>query len=90
MTERATLEASQPVARDHSQRITLLDEDDVRDMLRDDMRIMGCQTQQEWARRQGISPQYVSDFMTGKKAPGQKILSALMLKRTVTYEANHD
>lgn len=53
MTNRATLGPRHPVARDHSQRITLLDEDDVRDMLRDDMRIMGCQTQQEWARRAG-------------------------------------
>jgi hypothetical protein len=77
-------------ARDHAQRITLLDEDDVRQMVRDDMPIAGCTTQQEWARKNGISPQYLSDFMTGRKAPGPSILKALMLKRTVTYEAADD
>jgi hypothetical protein len=75
-------------ARQHTQRITLLDEDDVRQMVRDDMPISGCSTQQEWARKNNISPQYLSDFMTGRKAPGQKILDALMLRRVVTYEAS--
>lgn len=77
-------------ARTHAQRITLLSEDDVRQMVRDDMPISGCNTQQEWARKNGISPQYLSDFMTGRKAPGQKILDALMLRRVVTYEAASD
>ena len=74
-------------ARAHAQRITLLTEDDVRQMVRDDMPIAGCDTQQEWAIKNGISPQYLSDFMVGRKAPGPKILAALMLRRVVTYEA---
>jgi hypothetical protein len=79
---------SEPIkARDHAQRITLMTEDDVRQMVRDDIPIAGCTTQQEWALKNGISPQYLSDFMVGRKAPGPSILRALMLKRVVTYEA---
>lgn len=74
-------------AGDHAQRITMMTEDDVRQMVRDDMLIAGCTTQQEWALKNGISQQYLSDFMTGRKAPGPSILRALMLKRVVTYEA---
>lgn len=68
-------------------RIPLMDEDDIRAMVRDDMAIMRTTSQQDWALRNGISPQYLSDFMTGKKAPGPLILAALGLKRVVYYEA---
>lgn len=70
-----------------TRRIPLMDEDDIRAMVRDDMVIMKAATQQEWARKNGISPQYLSDFMTGGKAPGPLILAALGLKRVVMYEA---
>jgi hypothetical protein len=65
-------------------------EDDLRAMVRDDMVIAKCATQQEWARKNGISPQYLSDFMTGRKAPGPLILAALMVKRVVTYGADDE
>jgi hypothetical protein len=67
-------------------RIPLMDEDDIRAMIRDDMAIMKAETQQNWARANGISPQYLSDFMTGKKTPGPLILDALGLRRVVMYE----
>lgn len=70
-----------------TRRIPLMDEDDIRAMVRDDMVIMKAATQQEWARANGISPQYLSDFMVGRKAPGPLILAALGLKRVVMYEA---
>ena len=34
----------------------------------------------------GISPQYLSDVIAGRRAPGAKILTALGLRRVVTYE----
>lgn len=71
-------------------RIPLMDEDDIRAMVREDMVIMKAATQQEWARRNGISPQYLSDFMTGRKAPGPLILDALLLRRVVLYEEKPD
>lgn len=71
-------------------RITLMDEHDIRAMVRDDMVIMRACTQQEWARRNGISPQYLSEFMTGRKAPGPLILDALGLRRVVLYEDKPD
>jgi len=70
-----------------SKRIQMMTEDDVRQMVRDDMVIARTTTQQEWARLNGISPQYLSEFMTGRKSPGPLILAALMLKRAVAYEA---
>jgi hypothetical protein len=72
---------------DTPRRIMLLTEDDVRQMVRDDMPAAGCETQQEWARKNGLSPQYLSDFMSGRRGPGPLILDALRLRKVVTYEA---
>lgn len=71
-------------------RIPLMDEDDVRAMIRDDMVIARAETRQEWARKNGISPQYLSDFMSGRRGPGPMILAALGLRRVVHYEAADD
>lgn len=39
-----------------------------------------------WARRAGLSRQYVSDVRSGKRAPGPGMLLALGLVRVVSYE----
>lgn len=71
-------------------RIPLMDEDDVRAMVREDMVIACTPTQQEWARKNGLSPTYLADFMSGRRAPGPLILAALGLRRVVTYEVASD
>lgn len=38
-----------------------------------------------WARAHDVSTAYLSDVMTGKRQPGEKILDALGLERVVTY-----
>lgn len=38
-----------------------------------------------WARRNGVSAQYVSDVLHGRREPGNAILAALRLRRVVTY-----
>jgi hypothetical protein len=40
----------------------------------------------EWAKSRGISPQYVSEVLRGKKDAGEKILRAIGLRRIVGYE----
>lgn len=42
-------------------------------------------TAQAWARRAGLSPQYVADVRLGRRAPGPAILLALGLVRIVSY-----
>lgn len=42
-------------------------------------------TAQEWARRAGLSHQYVADVRLGRRAPGPAILLALGLVRVVSY-----
>lgn len=47
-----------------------------------------CRTaggQAHWAKRHGISPAYVSDVLSGRRAPGPKILAPLGLIETVSY-----
>ncbi len=39
-----------------------------------------------WAKRAGLSRQYVYDVRSGKRAPGPAILLALGLVRVVSYE----
>jgi hypothetical protein len=41
--------------------------------------------QSAWAKQYGLSPQYVSDVLHGRRDPGAGILIALGLKRIVTY-----
>ncbi|HXT81353.1 MAG TPA: hypothetical protein VN702_17440 [Acetobacteraceae bacterium] len=46
--------------------------------------------QRAWARKHGISEQYVSDVLSARRDPGGKILTALGYVRRVTYErSNH-
>jgi len=43
------------------------------------------QTQQTVARDLGISAAYLSDVLSGRREPGQKLLTALGLVRVVQY-----
>ena len=57
---------------------------EVRDLL-----CQACQragSQQAWARRHGVSPQYVGDVLIGRREPGDKILDGLQIRKIVTYE----
>ena len=46
----------------------------------------GTLTQAELARRLGVTPSCLSDVLSGRREPGDKILSACGLTRVVTYE----
>ncbi len=61
----------------------MLTEDDVRERLRAAIDAAG--SQQEFARRMGISAQYINDVVRGRREPGQKILDALGIERVVSY-----
>lgn len=56
-------------------------EEQVRKLVRD---FMGKATQKDMAAVMQISPQYLSDFLRGRR-PGQAILKAVGLKREVRY-----
>ena len=58
--------------------------DEVRELLLEMCEEAG--SQQAWAKAHRISPQYVTDVLKERRAPGDKILSALGLRRAVTYE----
>ena len=45
-------------------------------------------SQQAFAKAHGISPQYLSDVLRGRRDPGQKLLDAMGLKRVVSYQQN--
>lgn len=45
------------------------------------------ETQKALAKRLGISAQYLSDILKGRREPGQKMLDALGLERVITYES---
>jgi hypothetical protein len=61
----------------------LLDEVDVCAMLRNACRAAGGQ--RSWARAHGVSEQYVSDVVGGRKKPGESITTALGLVRVERY-----
>lgn len=42
-------------------------------------------TQRDWAKKAGISPAYLSDFLQGKRGPGPAILRALGFDPTPYY-----
>lgn len=44
-------------------------------------------SQDKAAKRLRLSPAYLSDVLNGRREPGDKMLSALKLKRVVQYEA---
>lgn len=62
--------------------ITLID---VFGMLRRACRDAGGQS--AWAEVHGISPAYVSDVLNARREPGDKILTALGLRKVVRYAA---
>jgi transcriptional regulator with XRE-family HTH domain len=43
-------------------------------------------TQKEYAKMCGYSEQYLSDFLSGNREPGEKILKAECLKAVTYYE----
>lgn len=45
--------------------------------------------QRAWARKHGISPQYVSDVLNGRRLPGDKITRALGLEKALLWRASY-
>lgn len=43
-------------------------------------------SQKEWCRAHGISEQYVSDVLKGRRDVGNKVLEALGYRKVVIYE----
>ena len=43
-------------------------------------------SQAAWARKNHVSPAYLSDVLAGRREPGGKLLDALGLERFVSYE----
>ena len=58
-------------------------DDRLRKMLRIGVQVDG--TQQAFARRIGISEQYLSDILKGRREPGAKVLKYFGLERVVGY-----
>lgn len=42
-------------------------------------------SQDAYAKRLGISPQYLSNIVNGVRQPGKKLLSALGLEKVIAY-----
>lgn len=61
---------------------------DVRDLLRDACDKAG--DQKSFSEKTGISQQYISDVLKGKREPGQAILTALGLERVVSYQVKEE
>lgn len=55
-------------------------EDDIRDLVRQ------RGPQNHFARQAGVDPAAISLFMTGARGPGPALLTALGLRKVVTYE----
>ena len=58
--------------------------DEVRNLIID--QCAGLGSQKAWAYKHGISEQYVSDVINGRRDPGETILHALGLECVVSYE----
>ena len=56
--------------------------DDVRSLLRDATN----GNQAEWAKANGVTGQYVSDILRGRREPGWAVLRALSIERRTLYE----
>jgi hypothetical protein len=52
--------------------------------LREQVAVFG--SQQALAQHCGVAASYLSDVLTGKREPGQKLLDALGFRRVVHYE----
>lgn len=61
----------------------MLTEQDVLDRLRAAVQAAG--SQRAYAEQIGVSQTYLSDVLTGNRAPGEKILNALSLEAVVMY-----
>lgn len=68
--------------------ITAATEDEVREMLQD--AVIKAGSQQAFAEKAGISQQYLSDLIKGRRTPGDAVLKALGLRKTIYYEWNID
>lgn len=64
--------------------ITAITQEGLRDSLRDRATEMG--SQKALAEHLGVSAQYLGDVLSGKREPGDSILKALGLRKTVHYE----
>ncbi|GGD87305.1 hypothetical protein GCM10011390_02520 [Aureimonas endophytica] len=62
----------------------LFTDDDVRSFIRIECRRVGSRA--AWCREVGLSPSYVGDVVSGRRAPGETMLTALGLRRVVGYE----
>ena len=51
-----------------------------------DLRLMEFESHKTAAKKWHLSPQYLSDVLNGRRAPGQKLLRALKLRRVEAYE----
>lgn len=68
---------------------TYRSERDLADMIKD--QLGDRKTQKEWAKKAGISPAYLSDFLQGRRGAGPAILKALGFEPTPFYrKATHD
>jgi transcriptional regulator with XRE-family HTH domain len=52
--------------------------------LREQVAVFG--SQHRLAEHCGVADSYLSDVLTGRREPGQKLLDALGFRRVVTYE----
>lgn len=57
---------------------------EIREMLLRQCKEVGSQG--AWGKRHGLSQIYVSDVIHGRRAPGEKILAALGLRKIILYD----
>lgn len=57
---------------------------DVIKMIRGEAEKVGLQ--KDLAKKFGVSAQYISDILNGRREPGDAILKPLGLRRVITYE----
>lgn len=62
----------------------MLTEQDVLDRLR--AAVLAAGSQKAYAEHIGVSQTYLSDVLTGNRAPGEKILTALNLEAIIMYQ----
>lgn len=63
-------------------------EEEVREDLR--LALQVWKSQRQYAASIGVSEQYIADILKGRRSPGPAVLSALGLKKIVTYEREKD
>ena len=73
-------------ARMANERLRDMTEEQVRDKVRKIVEAADGNVSQV-ARELNISPQYLHDFLNGRRQPGDKILSAVGITKVVTYRA---